>query len=188
LAVLSGAAVVIVGISWLAIQNRHLRTELSKVQAKEVQLRQSEEKLRQQFADMQGGQSTSNNEEAMQVAELDKGQWPEVSLRLVPRSVRSAGNAVVLHLPSAKSWIRLEMEMETGDKYPNYEVVLQTAEGQEVYRRTIPGSTSRNQEIVLRLRSSLIHPGDYVVRVSGKAITDARTEEIEAYTFRVVQP
>jgi hypothetical protein len=186
LAFLTGAAVVIVGVSWLAIQNRNLRSGLSKAQAKELELQQSEEKLRQQFADMQRGQVTSNQKKGAEVAQLDNREWPEVPLRLVPGAVRSAGTSTILHLPLSSSWVRLEMEVAE-EEYSYYEVVLQTPQGQDIYRKNVRAAKGRSGTVVMRLPSNLLHGGEYVVQLYG--ITgNASPIEIETYIFRIVQP
>jgi len=183
--VLTAAAAIIFGSLWLIIQNGRLRSELNQAHAAEDEFRKNDESVRQQIATIHPQQTreTPEKEQTVEVAQLDTQEFPELVLRLVPGTVRGVGSGNVLRLPLVKSRIRLEME--PAEQYSSYQVVLQTAEGQNVYRSSTPRGSLSNKLIVLTFPSNMLHQGDYILRLNGRS-ADA-TEEVEAYFFSVVQ-
>jgi anti-sigma factor RsiW len=183
------ALVVVAGGSWLMVQNQRLRGELHQALAGKAELSRQQDALRQQIASLDGNPKTpaQENQESLEIAKLE-APVPEVTLRLTSGMARGLGGRQnTLLLPPAESWgVRLQLVLDRNE-YASYQAVIRTAEGNEI--RRVSGLKSQRADnewvVVFRVPSKLIGPGDYMVALNGSS--DGRTEEAEAYSFRVVR-
>jgi hypothetical protein len=188
---LATAAVVIVASgSWLLVQNRGLQVGLQQALAGQAALRRQEDALRQQIAKFEENPKGQvyENQQGSEVAKLEPPMGLEMTLRLTPGTVRSAGIPLkILALPTPISQVRLQLMLDR-DEYKTYEAVLLTADGKEVLRgkalrsHSIGGSTA----IAWRLPVHAIREGDYIVQLTGQLATGI-PEDVESYSFRVLR-
>ncbi|PYX94849.1 MAG: hypothetical protein DMG67_00510 [Acidobacteria bacterium] len=166
---------------WLFLVNHGIQREpiLEPVNAhpKETKLSRSDS-----LTSLPSQRATGNNEKH----EIVQSQ-PSATVALVLSDglARSSGEQPSLLITPDISRVRLQLTLES-DRYSNYTVRLETAEGEPVWQgRHIKSHADRDTKaITVELQSKLLPSGDYIVRLSG-AKRD-RQEEVEAYGFRVL--
>jgi hypothetical protein len=180
------AAAVLIGGSWLAVENRRLSANLEKAQAGQAALERSEEALRQQIAGLEASKKPAVPAGA-EVAQLET-PGPEAIFQVTPGTGRGDGESqAILKLSPTASDVQLRL-MVDGDEYKTYEAILQPVGGHEalwgdgLQSRTIRGS----KMIVWHIPARSLGPGDYIVRLSGR-VDGGGMEEIDSYAFRVVR-
>jgi hypothetical protein len=184
----AGVVLVIAGVfTWLARENHQLRAELERSRVAQAELRQRVQRL--QAREATGRQATRPGLESNAVAGANpRGPAPAIMiLTLTPGVFRGAETSQqTLVLASGGSW--LQLQLAAAPKYAKYEVDLETVEGRRIAHLAGPEiRTSENRGfVVARVAANLILPGDYVVKLSGIG-NHGRSEEVEAYSFRVVR-
>ncbi len=112
---------------------------------------------------------------------------PKILAFVLMPGTRSGGDGGnLIPLPSGKALVRLELGLETSD-YDRYAAVVETADGNEVWKEenlTVKASRGLARTIGVQLRSDLLNPGDYLVKLSGLA-PDGKVEVVAGYSFRV---
>src|ERR1022692_883686 len=192
-------AAILLGGVWLIQENWRLRAQLREMQAQQTELRQRDEQLSRQLAQLQVPLI-----EGAPVADGARSQprsLPIVALTLVPGVLRSSAEQKMLIIPPGPHLVRLQLDVGSPQPYESYIAILETAEGVRVWSReglkTMPETGGRT--VALELPSSLLGNNDYVLKLrgvrSGAVQTDQYpnqtrhlvVEEIAAYSFRVVK-
>jgi hypothetical protein len=131
---------------------------------------------------------SSGSTSGTEVARTYKPALDEFTVQLTPGISRSGGTqAKVFAVPPRASWIKIQLPLDDDD-HPTYAAVVETPEGNEIQH--IYGLKSHllggNKVVVLRMASTLVHAGDYIIKLSGIGRTKGSEEELEVYTFRIV--
>lgn len=178
-------AAVLLGGLWLVQENWRLRTQLRQMQAKQTELRQREEQLSRQLAQLQ--LPPIEGAPVPDGARSQPRSLPIVALTLVPGVLRSSAEQKTLIIPPGPHLVRLQLDLDK-QTYDSYLASLETAEGIRVWSKegleTMPergGST-----VVLKLPSSLLNNKDYILKLRGVR-SGGVADEIAAYGFRVVK-
>src|SRR5262249_30090505 len=124
---------------------------------------------------------------AQEVAQLGETGRPAITLAVSPGIPRSPGESHILPLSSEISTALLLLKTGRGS-YASYSIVLETAEGKQILKRDglKAVSTASGRVVPVSLSSSAIQRGDYILRLFGTS-PEGQTEEIDAYSFRVVR-
>ena len=102
-------------------------------------------------------------------------------------SVRDAGEAKILAIPSGSGVVRIEVAIDDGDVYPSYRIDLLSASGTLILNREgQPASTASTGRIVrLSAPERALPAGGYRVETYG--VSNGQTTRLSTYTFRVTR-
>jgi hypothetical protein len=110
----------------------------------------------------------------------------DYTVQLSPGLARGVGTSPKVFPFPKTQWVRFRLVLENNEDRGPFTASLETPEGQLIER--VEGIRSsrpnRTQVVELRISSSLIPVGDYILRLSEKA-ADGSEEELDSYTFRV---
>lgn len=195
--------VVVFGGAGLAWENWQLRTQLMEIQAQQTVLRQQEEQLSKQLAQLKA-LAIEGTPQSTPVAEGTQSQphpFPIVAVILAPGLVRSSAEQKTLIIPPGAHLVRLRLDLEN-QPYESYLATLETAEGRRVWSKEGLKATPEGgvRMVVLDLPSSLLGNNDYILKLRGLRSGAAPTnqyhpgevqnlivEDVAAYSFRVVK-
>ncbi len=179
-----GGMALVIAAGVLTIYDLRLRGELSAMRSNETELRYKIQTLQQQVASAQqinGGSGT-------ETTDLFSSETPTVSMLLTPGLLRNGENGSqshILPIPSVPSAVVLLLSLETDD-YPQYDVLLRTAEGKEI--RHLEGLVSQpihgGRVVAVHLPTQLFPRGDYVATLAGKS-AQGKLQIVESYSFSV---
>ena len=106
---------------------------------------------------------------------------------LTPWLVRESGEMRKISIPDTTEIVQLRLSV-TMDPYQNYQAVLETAEGQDIFtigklkRRDVKGEFV----VLLNMPARILSPGDYQLELNGLN-EDEQLEGVGRYTFRVLE-
>lgn len=180
LAVTAAGLALAVTAAFFLIQNVGLRRELRQSRSKEIELRNEIQTLQQPARGLSGIE-----------AELLPSQVPKVSMLLTPGLLRNGKNGPqnhILPVPAVPFEVVLLLSLES-DEYPQYDVVLRTAEGREI--RRLEGLMSQplrhgDRVVAIHLPGQLFPRGDYIATLSGRS-AKGKSQIIDSYTFSVAR-
>lgn len=145
-------------------------------------------RLQSQVAQLQSRQSEPSRSIATPPAYHP--EIPVISLVLSPGLLRdgsSGNNLVTVHIGPTPSLVLLDLNLENSSK-PQFDVILQTPEGRIIQQMNgvrAKSSTDGTQSLAMIVPSSLLTPGDYIIKVM---TSNGRHSEIfDSYAFSVVQ-
>jgi hypothetical protein len=194
--VLAMALLLTFSMVWSYIERVRLTGQIANVQ-KEAQterefLKQRERELasrNQEFEKEIADVSRRNEQlkaELEQLRQRRQAAAPAVlSFLLTPAPVRSEKAPPQTTIPLLTGKAQLLMELDGAD-YANYQVILQTVEGREIFRRRA-GKVSFGKDrafAALSVKAGELNLGDYILILFCQA-SDGRSEEIDRYFFRV---
>ncbi len=175
LATLTAGIVVAALVVFLILQNHRLRSELARLEAEQT-------KLHQQIAELQ---RNSN------VPGIGSGQENVTVSALLKPGLRRQGGSPSgnppLTVPPSASSVLLLLALSS-DLYPQYNVVVETPEGNIVHRALgLSSKSARGGRIIeVPLPAQAIPNGDYIVTLSG-AKPNKRSQIVDSYAFSVSQ-
>ncbi|HJP91825.1 MAG TPA: hypothetical protein VJ875_07705 [Pyrinomonadaceae bacterium] len=202
------------GSSWLLVERAGMRRELQELRAERATLNEKSETL-QRSADAERARSAeltaqlqierersqaikSNQAIARRASgpvqkEYVAGQSNITNdvetqeFSLTSGSTRG-GAGHELKINSKANFIRLRLNLETEASYPEYRASLETAEGRVVNSFYALHAPQSNRESINlpSVRVVDLHPGDYVLLLSGKR-ADGTFEPVANYSFRVAR-
>jgi hypothetical protein len=195
-AVLVMALLLTISLVWSYIERVRLTGQIADVQ-KETQterafLKQRERELasRNQEIEKEIADVRRRNEqlkaELEQLSRRRQSATPAVlSFLLTPAPVRSEKGLPQATIPLLAGKARLLMELDDNN-YANYQVILQTVEGREIFRRrTGKVRLGKDRQFAtLPVRTGELTKGDYILILFGQT-ADGRSEEIDRYFIRV---
>ena len=193
--------------SWV-LARRYQREQANREELHRAALRQKEEELRRPTltpgnenstglannatTNLNSSKPPSTSSKAPQPGPVNNGSSPPssghvASILLIPFSSRGDGDSNSLLLRPDTRAVRLQLVFK-GNDYSRYEVVLRTAEGQEVlHRRELKARTNATgKSVTLALDPSLLRRQDYVVTLNG-VTSEGKLETIADYYFRAVR-
>jgi hypothetical protein len=107
------------------------------------------------------------------------------AVTLTPGLTRGSGEPARVQIPTDADALRLRLELPAAE-HGSYRAALLTDSRTEVWAadelRPAPGASSLDVDVP----AGVVTPGDYQVRVSGRA-PGGRLEDVSRYTFRVVR-
>jgi hypothetical protein len=203
----AAALLVIIGVSWLALESIRLRAELADLRAAQQLRERQEGELQQQIADERARsldlsarlqreqQQREHSEEPARELErkLDESatqlsQSAIVSLALAPGISRSGGARPKLVVPQTARRVRLQIGIEPEDEYKSFRVELRAQGGREVW--TAANLSARRvragRAVILNLPASVLSAGVYELALKG-VIDDRRLEEVGYYYLDVLK-
>jgi hypothetical protein len=180
---------------WLHFERVRLTGQIATVQkeaeAERAFLKQRERELasRNQEIEKEIADVSRRNEQLK--AELEQlSRRPDVapavlSILLAPAPIRGEKAPPQSTVPLSAGKARLLMELNDND-YANYQAVIQTVEGREIFRRRT-GKVRLGKDrafATLPVNVGDLTKGDYILILLGQT-ADGRSEEIDRYFFRV---
>ena len=181
------AVLLLVWASWTTLANMRLRHELDRVIAERASAQHQQQELQRQIAalseQLQQIKTSSPNQE---IAQLGEPGRPVLSLSLSPGIPRGPGKPNTLPISSDVSTALLLLKTSR-DSYSSYSVFLETPEGKQILQRDglKAISTANGRVVPISLSSSALQRGDYILHLFGQN-SNGRSEEIDAYSFRVI--
>src|SRR5262249_54342082 len=198
--VLGGALALVflfaLGAVWSYLERVRLSGRLAQVQnetqAERTSLKQRERELasRNQELEREIADERQRREElTAELKQLRQQPLPlpaaAVSFLLTPAPVRNEKAPPPPTIPLLTGKVRLLMEL-SGNNYANYQIRLQTVEGQEILRRH-PDKIRLGKDrafAALTVQAGKLTKGDYILFLFGQT-GDGKNEEIDRYFFRV---
>jgi anti-sigma factor RsiW len=192
--------VVTVGFSWLLFDRSRMNNELRELRAERTRLTEESAELRR-IADAERARSAEltaqvqaqRNEVLPPPTQPEAQRSPEprttdqfvpIAYTLSPGSVRG-GSGTTLAVPQKARSIVLRLNFERPSVHNEYSAVIETADGNAVWRNDSFGSRSNVTGISLpSIPASTLPPGDYVLVLSGKG-SDGGFEPVANYSFRI---
>jgi hypothetical protein len=195
-AILVMALMLTISLVWSYIERVRLTGQIANVQ-KETQterafLKQREQELasRNQEIEKEIADARRRNEqlraELEQLSRRRQAATPAVlSFLLTPAPVRSEKGLPQATIPPLAGKARFLMELDD-NSYANYQVILQTVEGREIFRRrTGKVRLGKDRQFAtLPVRTGELTKGDYILILFGQT-ADGRSEEVDRYFIRV---
>lgn len=173
---LLASAAILVIVSFLFWQNYRLR----------IQVRQLQSEQRQASSSVLG----IPGQQAGTASPADNRSMPVIPLALSPGILRDSGSSnalAAIRRGASPSVVLMILNLER-DPYSQYDVILQTAEGQIIERtngiRSKPASNG-GRSITLAVPSDLLAKGDYIVRIV--ASTRNHVAVVDSYAFSIIQ-
>jgi anti-sigma factor RsiW len=206
-AIAAGAALLVLGASWLAVDSIRLRAQLGHLSAAQQSAERRQQALEQQLATEQGRgddltKQLQNEHEQREHSEQLVGelqheleqsaaQPPQsaiASLMLWPGLARSGGARPKLVLPPGARQVRIQVGIDPEDDYKTFNVDLHGPSGQSVWTQS--GLAARRirggRAITLTLPASLLQAGQYELALKG-VTPDGNTEDLAFHYFEVAK-
>jgi len=179
--------VAVVGAAWLIrrnLQSHQARTAAPAEQQPAPILRDTPSDLARDSQQPSTGASPSPEQPDRSGAAPGKRAFSNsATFVLLPGSTRSSDEPQVLKIPATQRSATLELQLNEGDDYPAYRVILRTAGGAEVLRKArlhssrLPFGRAVNVELGL----GVLSPGQYEVELVG--LSQAGPEKVVNYYY-----
>ena len=108
------------------------------------------------------------------------------AVTLTPGLTRGSGEPARIQIPTDADALRLHLELPAAE-HESYRAALLTAERAEVWAADELRPASGAAAIDMDVPASVVKPGDYQIKVSGRAAGGGTLEDVSRYTFRVVR-
>jgi hypothetical protein len=183
---MAAAGIVLVGsLSWLTIERARLQDAVDRLQVEQTSVDARARDLQQQ---LDAERRRADDLAAQRPPAIASTTPVVVSFLLTTGGARDLASGQTLRLPANATMARLELQLDA-DSHRQYQPVLQTADGEEVWRQRPAPAQPRGQSqvVVLELPASLLANADYVLMLNGQTPGSA-PEEVAAYSFRVTRP
>ena len=201
----AASLLLLLGGSWLLYQTVKLRSQVSQLEVARAEQEQQRLQLEQQAIDQRtrGEQLNAQLEsERRQRAELEQeltrqksdaakaNETPSsapatfLSFLLTPGLSRDIDSTNQLSIPLNVSQMRLQLRLKRPGAYPNYQAVLQTLDGAQLWQRNL---SQAGQFVTVTLPTRLVPPGDFVLVLKGKT-AGGQGEDVDEYYFTTVRP
>jgi hypothetical protein len=162
---------------FLLVQNHSLRAELGQLQSQQDALQHHVEQLEHQMRASRTGENM--------------GEPATISALLVPGLPREPGQqntSGALQIPATASRVLLMLELQR-DQYREYQVVIETPEGNPVSHAgglTSQSGKNGGRIVSVSFPSQALKQGDYVITLSGQKIR-GHLEVVDSYSLSVVR-
>jgi hypothetical protein len=173
----------VAGVSWLVMMNRDLRHKIADARTSQASMQRQADDLRREVAALR--EEAAHRDQPL--ADLPAPGSASLSFALAPGLVRNGGRQNTLRLSADVSQVLLLLQRDRSE-HGAYEVVLETAEGGQIWRKAgLESRPTRDSStvVVVPLSPSLINRGDYVLRLFRRAA--GPVEEVGTYSFRVIR-
>jgi hypothetical protein len=171
--------VVVVGASWVAVQNASMRSRVSTLEAQRIELENRERTLRQQLSQPARAPEAQRSPGPAERAPLIA---PLVFLSGIPRG-ETRGQQLTL-APGTRL-AHMEIQLEPRDDFPRFRVELHTRGGDDVL--TLSGLSRRRTNgaysVSFDVPASTLPRGEYELALEG--VSDTGATDIGFYYFRV---
>ncbi len=181
----------VVGGSWMAITNVHLRRHLGQMRAEQQDMQREEEQLRNQLAGMTARlrqEQRVESEQQQEIAQLESASPGLPPFVLTPRLARGGNSQKPLVVEPGALWVRLQINLQYDD-YSAYNVSLETPEGSQIWhrenlkRQTLHGG---QPAIIVNLPANGLQSRTYVLKVTGTA-ENGTTSAVGDYSFHTTK-
>jgi hypothetical protein len=168
----------VAGISWLAIQDRDLRSQVGAVQQEKSTAVQQAEDLRRQLDEERARSAKQGTQQGT--------QFGIASLILLPGVSRAESHTVTLAVDKDAQLARIEIQLDARDEFPRFRTELRTAAGEDVLVRG--NLTSRpnpgGRALTLDIPTSALTSGQYELALKGLP-SKGSSKDIGFYYFNV---
>ena len=181
LAWMTTVALAIAGVSCMMVMNRRLRQEVDSLSARQAEFQHQEQSLHQEILQLETLHPSAASQRGISGPRV-------VSLFLTPGGNRGGGEAGKIVIGSATPLMLVHLYIER-DEYRSYRAFLQNGEQRPIWENNELKSHAgarRSRIVTLQIRPSLLHGGDYLIRLEGKA-ANGDFEPVEDYQFQVVR-
>lgn len=169
------------GISWLAVSNRTMANELTKLKQERASVLESRRALEQQIEGLKADllrQDDANR----QMVQLMQDMVP---FTLEPAVSRGNGKSTGLVIPPHVAYVFLRVLLRD-DSHSHYSLSIRTADGRPVWKQGNLQGTSNlehRKELAVTVPSRLLRSGDYVLKIY--AGTEDILHTVVGYSFQV---
>lgn len=184
------AFVLVVGVPWLAVENRRMRSQLAELESQGRELRQRSQDTEQQLSAEKARAGTLAAELEKQQAGRGVAAPVIASLMLMPGLTRGEAARPQLTVPAAAQLARIQVQLEARDAYPRFRAELRTVGGQEVMSRggLAARQTAGGPAVSFDVPASALAAGEYELELKGLPAGGAPPQELGYYYFRVAKP
>jgi hypothetical protein len=174
--------------AWMAGSNRRLRGELATMRDDQAamvrQAKQSAQELNNLRARLREEHSIPDQGE-VQMAQVQP-HGDKIGPFVLSSQIRDLSLQYVLVLTPQIAWAPIQINLERDD-YPEYEVFLEDAQGNQIWHKTeLKSHPVRSAQHTIRINvpAKILLRGDYALRVVGIAVNGKR-ESVASYSFPV---
>jgi hypothetical protein len=131
---------------------------------------------------------SAGDDSGIEIAKNEAPALNEFTMRLSPGIQRGGvAKANDFIVPPQASRLRFQLSLDNDD-HTRYAAEIETADGTKVKRVEALGKESvrGRQSVIMRIPSSLIPAGDYVIKLVGIGQATGTEEEVEVYSFRAL--
>jgi hypothetical protein len=192
---LAAMLLLVAGVGWLALQNIRLQNRLESIERGQARTDKAKQALEQQIAAEQARnqqlaselEQARNQIDAEKPVNIERNSSSIIAFVLAAGVSRDAGELQKLVIPPTAEQVRLQFGFKA-DGYKSYSVILNTAEGKQVWNREGLKVASRalNKTLALDLPARLFGNQDYILTLNGISPT-GEVEAISEYPFRAVK-
>src|SRR5215510_3243281 len=168
----------------IANVQKETQTERALLKQREWDLESRNQETEKEVADV-SRRNEQLKKELEQLRRRQAGPPTILSFLLTPAPVRSEKGPPQATIPPLAGKARLLMELDDIN-YANYQVILQSVEGREIFRRRTGKLRlgKDRQYATLPIKAGELTKGDYILILFGQT-ADGRSEEVDRYFFRV---
>jgi hypothetical protein len=174
----------------------HYRRQTRELLAQRAALQSSEQKTRDRLnEEMQHSSElgkrlnleTEMRTQAEDALAQSRGSEPKsiISVVLVPAIFQRGGGSKTITLNVEQKRLQMLLEVPSDRRYPNYNVMIKTFDGPQIWsRNSIPATQIKQNKLSLTLSSSLFPYNDYRIELYGVPETGA-SQLVADYAFKV---
>ena len=179
------ALVLLMGATWLMVQNAAMRSQVTALEAHRRELETRDQALRRQLSEEQA--RAANLAAQTQQPLSGGGEHPPLlaSLLFLPGLSRAESRMQQLTLSSGTQLAQIEIQLEPRDDYPRFRAELHTRGGEEILTRaSLPKRrTNAGYSVSFDVPASALAPGEYELALKG--LSDGQATDVGYYYFRV---
>ena len=182
------ALVLVVGGSWLIVENGAMRSRVAALETRERNLQAGTDDLRRQLGDEQARARSLADQ--LKDGQTAGGSTSLIaSLVLLPGLSRAENRPVQLVLKSSAQIAHIEIQLEPRDEYRRFRAELRTAAGEEILiRGNLPRQgTTPNYSVSFDVPVTALPAGQYELALKG-ILNDQSVHDIGYYYFSVQKP
>lgn len=186
-ALAAAAILAIAGATYLFVENRRLREEMTATRAARNEVEQTAQGLRTEL-EQERSASAAIREQLTRLREsLPAIKMPPLRPFVLQPMRRGTSQITTVALPRGVQEVPFFLRLESDD-FPSYEAALRDpSTGEAVWRsgRLSARSTGPDRSVGLQVPASLLKPQNYTLELSGRA-RGGPAEYVTGYAFRVV--
>jgi hypothetical protein len=179
------ALALLVGATWLVVQNAAMRSQVTALEAQRRELETREQALRRQLSEEQARAAELAAQSQQQPSGGDERPPLLASLVFLPGLSRAESRVQQLTLNSGAQLAQIEIQLEPRDDYPRFRAELHTRDGEEILTRASLSKrrTNAGYSVSFDVPASALAPGEYELALKG--LSDGHATDIGYYYFRV---
>jgi hypothetical protein len=183
----TGVLIVAVGGSWLALDNRAMRSRVASLETERREFTSRQEEMRRQLAE-ERSRAAALGEQSQRPAAPYAAHMSVASLILLPGLTRGDSRITEVPVDASTQIVHIGIQLEARDDYPRFRVELRRRSGEEVLNES---NLARRQDdgrysVSFDAPASALPAGSYELALKGVP-AGKPAEDVGYYYFSVVK-